>query len=266
MFTPPNLFEEQVGRFWGILGTRDYLRARFAFVEALLKIKTYVAVESAHGHLMDILRLNRSDNLGVRDLVPALKLRLGRDQECYDFCKWYATTGQDSHYDWGNMANPFLDIKDADVFESPAGLFMEEFGDLSHAVAITLLKIRLLMDLRALQNSSMIGAKVPQEILDSVRGQLVSGSVIAGNQSIMHAKDQTPLIQKLEAQVQELYAGVDKLNEHFWYALLDPEEDLLARPEFSSQGSVEEMQMVLQHTHDAWSETPGAIEMIEELS
>ena len=64
-----------------------------------MKIKNYAAVEAAHDHVMDILRLNHSDNMGVRDMVPSLKLRLGRDQECYDFCKWWATTGQEGDYD-----------------------------------------------------------------------------------------------------------------------------------------------------------------------
>ena len=53
--TPSNLFEEHAGHFWGILETRDYMRARFALVEALLKVKTYAAVEAAHGNITDML-------------------------------------------------------------------------------------------------------------------------------------------------------------------------------------------------------------------
>ena len=62
---------------------------------ALLKIKTNAALLAAHAHLMDMLRLCWGDNMGVRDLVPALKLRLGKDQDCHDFCKWWATTGEE---------------------------------------------------------------------------------------------------------------------------------------------------------------------------
>ena len=117
--TPSNLFEEHAGHFWGILETRPYMRARYGLVETLLKVKTYAAVEAAHGHVTDILRLCRSDNMGVRDVLPALELRLGNDQQCYDFCKWWATTGQEGDYDWGNMDNPYLNVKDADVLEPP---------------------------------------------------------------------------------------------------------------------------------------------------
>lgn len=76
------------------------MRLRFGLVEALLAIKTIEAVQEAHSHIMDMLRLCRSDNMGVRDLVPALCMRLNRDQDCYDFIKWYGTTGQDMNYDW----------------------------------------------------------------------------------------------------------------------------------------------------------------------
>ena len=263
--TPPNLFEEQVGHFWGILDTRDYMRARYALVEALLKVKTYAAIEAAHDHCMDILRLCSSDNMGIRDKVPTLKLRLGKDQECYEFCKWWATTNGEGHCDWGNMSNPYLEVKDADPFESPQKIFIKKFGDLNHCVAITLLKIKLLMDVRELQNASVIGKKVPQEILDGVQSQLVSGSVVAQNKDVMNAQDRTTLIVNLEGQVEELHEAVDHINEYFWQALLDPEEHLNAEPEAFSHGSFEEMEIVLQQNYDAWMETPGAVDMIRQL-
>jgi hypothetical protein len=77
--TPPNLFEEHAGHFWGIAVTLDYMKARYALVGVLLKFKTYAAVEAAYGHTMEMLRLCRGENMGVHDLVPALALRLGRD-------------------------------------------------------------------------------------------------------------------------------------------------------------------------------------------
>ena len=77
------------------------MRWRYALVEALLTEHTYAAVSAALDHLLDMLRLCRGDNMGVRDSVPALYLRLGREQECYDFIKWWATMGEQSNYDWG---------------------------------------------------------------------------------------------------------------------------------------------------------------------
>ena len=241
------------------------MRARYALVEALLKINTYAAVEAAQGHIMDMLRLCRGDNMGVRDLVPALDLRLGKDQECYDFCKWWATTGKEGNYDWGNLDNPYLDVKNADVFEPLPESLIGKWPSLSHSVGVTLLKIRLLMDLRALQNSSVIGNKVPQEILDSVRGQLVSGSIIADNKSIINAKDHAPLIESMEVQVQDLYTAVKTSNKYFWPALLKPGKHLTTRPGAYSHGSVAQMQLILQYSYAAWVETPRAVDVIREL-
>jgi hypothetical protein len=142
------IFEDYAGRFWGILATRPYMRARYALVEALLKIKTRAAAQAALDHILDMLRLCRSDNMGVRNLVPALYLRLGRDQECYDFVKWYATEGQRGDYDWGDMENGFLDLKDEDAFE-PTKVVAGQYAALAPSAAITLLKIRLLFDVQA---------------------------------------------------------------------------------------------------------------------
>lgn len=64
-----DLFENHVGHFWGIFVTRDYMRARYAVVEALGKIKTHEAVQMSLDHLMDMLRLCRGDNMGDRKSV-----------------------------------------------------------------------------------------------------------------------------------------------------------------------------------------------------
>ena len=261
--TPANVFEEGVGHFWGIHETRTFMRNRFALVEALLKVKTCYAVESAFQHLVDMLRLCRGDNMGVRDLVPALFLRLGKDQECYDFVKWWATTGQDSHYDWGDMSLPYLDVKEADILE-PVDLFTRKYLSLSHTVSVTLLKIRLLLDARNLQNSTAVGEKLPQELLDNIRDQLVS-TIFAKNKDIMKSRDQSALIEKMESQVRKLYTAIKRENGYFWSALLQPGAHLTARPGAYSHGSQAQMQLVLQYSYDSWVETPGAIDVVRNL-
>jgi hypothetical protein len=265
MFTPPGatIFEDQAGHFWGIHETRPYMTQRYALVEALLKLKTFPAVQAASDHIMDMLRLCRGDNMGVRDLAPHLLLRLGKDQEAYDFVKWWATTGEDSHYDWGDMDLPYLDIKGADVFE-PVENFTNQYFAVGHSVAITLVKIRLLLDVKSLQNSGLLGEKVPHEILDSIRGQL-AGNIVRANKDIMTSKDQTPLIKKLQLQVKEMYEAVKKQNQFYWDALINPGRHLGTRPQMYSPGSLQHMQLVLQYSYDSWVETPGAIEVIREL-
>lgn len=158
----------------------------------------------------------------------------------------------------------FLDVKDADVFEPLVEGFLSKYGDLSFTVALTLLEIRLLLDLQALQNSSAIGHKVPQEILDSVRNQLVT-TVVSNNAKIMNSADQTPLIKEIEKQVQALYTKAQQQNKHFWPVLLKPEADLGARPNSYSPGSPQRMEKVFNYSYNSWKETPGAIEMIRKL-
>jgi len=79
------------------------MRARYGLVESLLKIKTHAVVKATSDYIIDMLRICRSDNIGVRGLAPALFLRLEKDQQCYDFLKWYHTTGESPTYDWGDM-------------------------------------------------------------------------------------------------------------------------------------------------------------------
>jgi hypothetical protein len=190
--SPPGatIFEEHAGHFWGIYGTRPYMQARYALVEALLKVKTYTTVEAALNHLLDILRLCRSDNMGVRDVVPSLFLRLGRDQQCYDFLKWWATTGERGDYDWGDMDEPYLDLKDENAFEPP-GLFAQEYAAVAHVTSIVLLKIRILFDLQALKSAAVIGERLPQEVLDNICHQMV-GNIVSRRQDIMEGKNLDP--------------------------------------------------------------------------
>jgi hypothetical protein len=156
-------------------------------------------------------------------------------------------------------------VKGADVFESPPEDVDSEDSNFSHNAAIILLKIRLLLDVRALQTSSVIGHKVPQEILDGVHRQLVSCSVVAENRSIMNATNQTPLIQTQETQVKVLYTAIKNMNRPFWRALLNPEKHWRARPEAYCHGSMAQPQLVLHCNLDAWAETPGAVDVIRDI-
>lgn len=257
------IFEEHAGHFWGIYETRPYMQARYALVEALLKVKTHAAVEAALNHLLDMLRLCRGDNMGVRDLVPSLFLRLGRDEECYDFLKWWATTGQRGDYDWGDVDEPYLDLKDESAFESP-GLFARNFPAVAHVTSISLLKIRILFDLRTLKNVTAISQRLPQEILDNI-SNLVVGNIVSHRRDIMDGNGLDPLIEDLQTQVSDMFNTVRNSNKYFWPALLQPGANLTARPAAYSRGSKEEMQLVLQYSYNSWAETPGAIDYIRKL-
>lgn len=72
------VFEEDVGHFWGILETRPYMRARFDLAHLLyLDGKRAEAIT----HMQDLLRLNPGDNQGVRYELAGCLLEVGRMEE-----------------------------------------------------------------------------------------------------------------------------------------------------------------------------------------
>jgi hypothetical protein len=50
-----NAFETAVGHFWGIHETRDYMRARFDWADALADMGTRTGVEEQLAHFLDML-------------------------------------------------------------------------------------------------------------------------------------------------------------------------------------------------------------------
>jgi hypothetical protein len=240
-------FEECLGHFWGILDTRPYMRARYAAFEALQKIPGRESLQLQLCELQDMLRLCRGDNMGVRYQVPALLLRLNRDQECYDFLKWYQTTGQKPDYDWGNMELGFLDIKDADAFEElDKSNLAQKYIGLAFVASATILKIKLLLDLLRPD-----GEEIASPVAKKIRLSLT-------------ADRREELIARLKSQVKTLYEATKRENEHYWPALIsNPEQHLTARPQLYSRGSKEDMQLSLQYTYFAWKETSGSLELIK---
>ena len=140
-------------------------------------------------------------------------------------------------------------------------LFTRQFGGLSHAVVVVLIKIRLLVDLRALHPLVIVHEKLPRELVDNVRHQLVS-NIIAVNRDTVKSQDLSPEIKKVEFQV--VYRYIAKANKHSWPALLDPGRDLTARPPYYSCGDERGMQLYLAYSYGAWKETRGAIDVIRE--
>jgi len=65
----PKVFKENAGYFWGLIGTRPYMRARHRLAGAL---RTAGRLEEAIIEYEEILKLNPNDNQGVRyELLPA---------------------------------------------------------------------------------------------------------------------------------------------------------------------------------------------------
>jgi len=82
----PEVFRDSAGHFWGMLETRPYMRARLGYAHCLEEAGQ---AEEAVAHLLELLRLNPSDNQGMRfSLIPRL-LELGRNEEASNVLAQY---------------------------------------------------------------------------------------------------------------------------------------------------------------------------------
>jgi tetratricopeptide (TPR) repeat protein len=74
----PGLFARSAGKFWDIMETRPYMRARLGLAESLWDLGKK---EEALGHLRELMRLNPADDQGVRYILLQCLLESGADEE-----------------------------------------------------------------------------------------------------------------------------------------------------------------------------------------
>lgn len=259
--TPPNAFETAVGQFYTFHGTRPYMQARYDLAMAQLNLRTGEATQAALDNFLGMLRLCRGDNMGVRGYIPALYLRLGRDQDAYDFIKWYATA-YSSGYNWRDVDLPFLDLHGADPLEPFDGLVGNIALQLSFLAAMTLLKIRLVLDLAEVDKAvKTLGDKAPRDRMELVQ-EHARGDILPSRRDIVDRVDYENIVGDLWRQAHRMYVAVDKANKHFWPAIKDPTPFANAAPCPYSFGSREEVVSKFRESWYSWAETPGAVEVI----
>ena len=57
------------------------------------------ALKAALDHTLELLRLVHKDKLSLRNVAPFFMLDLDRDEDAYNFIKWWLTIDPDSHWD-----------------------------------------------------------------------------------------------------------------------------------------------------------------------
>ncbi|KAI1760529.1 hypothetical protein GGR53DRAFT_77120 [Hypoxylon sp. FL1150] len=264
-WTPANAFETHAGRFWGILSTRDYMRARYALARQLLYLGTLDSVGEGLEHLRDMLRLCRSDNMGVRNIVPATMLRLDLDQECYDFIKWWAEgKPEDGQYDWGDTTLPYLNFRGGEVLEDPSFL-LGHYTELNFLVALLILKLKLLVDIRNLKVARKVLSqhRLPAELQTQIEQNVIRSPLSAKFQKESYAslvKTETTLSE----HARQIGTNIAQENHDFMLELFEPEEALCAAPEVYSYGSWEEIALVMQNSYATWWETEGVLDLLKD--
>lgn len=278
LFEYRDVFETQVGHFWGIYETRDYMRAKNELLTEFERMGNPEALQAALTHAMDCLRLCRSDNMGIRGLIPSMMIRLNKDQECYDFMKWWATSDPDGTYNWGDMSLPYLNIHGADATEN---ISTWESLELNHNVAVTLVKCRAMLALKAMigfdlllmgthprvgQHSHMRLLAGKSGVLRAIRDYSPTKSPVLPSFSFIQARGGAEvLLAHLHEQVVDQVMLVSSINPHVWGGLLSPKRILAMDPCSYSIGSIEEAHFAVRSLYPAWRESPGALGILRDV-
>jgi hypothetical protein len=235
------------------------MSARFDMMSAILNVRTGEAVQAALGHALEMLHLCRGDNQGVRSYVPALYLRLGRDQEAYDFIKWFAVVPDDK-YEWYNTSLSYLDLHDQNAFEDVVE--NPHFSNVAFTIALTLIKIRLMKDLEGLQSFLQKNPNATGEArYDYIQEEAMS-DILLKRPDAVALDNYQELISHLQAQILQLYKKVKEQNPHFWPGVQNPMLYAYDMPTAYSPGSREEAVLLFRQSWYSWSETEPAIQYI----
>ncbi|KAI1814050.1 hypothetical protein GGS20DRAFT_437974 [Poronia punctata] len=255
-----NAFQTHVGRFWDFLPTRGYLQARFTLIrDHLLIFGTLDSITEALEHGRDLLRLSNEDTLQVRNLMPALMLRLDLDQECYDFVRNWAYYGPRGTQDRPDPRLLLGDLKGANVLEEPEFL-MDISSNLHFIVAIILLKMKLLVDALSIKATrKVLRNRLPLELLDHVETFVlrspISPKLFLRKSDFDLAKIRFKLIYHIQRLGNNLWEVDDDFSMHLFY----PHEalDTKTHPEF-----LPESQRALRYSYAAFSETEGVLPLL----
>lgn len=199
----------------------------------------------------------------MRDYLMSLYLRLDRDQQCYDFVKWWATH-REYRRDWEDVSLPFLNTHNANVFEP-----IEPFGDViyDHWImsALLLIKVRLLLQIKEYQkrNALLLKHKLPPELVRMVQRFTIT-SIVADNPDFKENADQSSLIEELETQIEDIKDHLHDDSRIDWARTMDGIRKSTPKPEKASDIVHQRLQVCLRN-HTAFAESPEAMEMAASL-
>ncbi|KAF6524831.1 hypothetical protein HZS61_010626 [Fusarium oxysporum f. sp. conglutinans] len=237
---------------------KQAMRLRFAATDKILQRGTRDASEAALERFNEMLRQDPTDPLGLRDLIPHVLLRLDREQECYDFIKWWARNGPEAR-----SRSPFLNLHGANAFESLTKLSARVSNlSLSHLVALTLLKLRLYLDCESVYNfqqECILEFFEPDPSFADVDRPI--GSLARNKMHSTNFDRAETLISSLRSQYLELCREANAANSYFWEALIDDEP--CTPPPHYSPGSRQEAEQVVYQCRSAWQESEDALVMVE---
>ncbi|VUC28682.1 unnamed protein product [Clonostachys rosea] len=268
--------------FPSLRNAHPYLSTRLRLVNLLLDhfgaVGGYThVIRAALDHVLEMIRLDPSDKLYISNIIPALYIRLGMDQEAYNFLDWWFATSNGPFSQWTSMDLPFLDpdYQQKDIL-APLEDSWDSVGafSLNQWVAVLLIKMKVLLDLRAMQNARRaFHGVIPTELIDIIRMKLSVTPAASQNRVAQADFEETAsMIATIKNEVRGIYHAITDYNPHIWSMM--SEDDILAmtnrhfdnsRSSFQP-GSHLESCIALRYNFPAWAETPGAVQAIEYLN
>ena len=263
------VIQQYMGHVWGNIDCRDYCRARLRFADSYLTM----AHEEEHAsmyeaglkHYLELQRLIRSDNMGLRDKTPFIMINLNRHDDAYNFIKFWSTVDEDF---WCEP-KPFLEgewmyLKDQDRFEDPA-LFIGKKSymstSLAHLVALLILKLSIIAKHTA---DLQVFKSVWEHMENDKRWGALMDTRDCLKQHMVGNSKHFALMESQRNHIEFLFARITKANKVFLKAVLNP-EPLRSQPYPSSysHGSPEEAFLVLNDCCRTFHRLPGALKRIQ---
>ncbi|RAK95268.1 uncharacterized protein BO80DRAFT_439513 [Aspergillus ibericus CBS 121593] len=243
----------------------DGIPPPLAMMDVLADLHHVESVTAQLLHSFDILGnctyLAQSKHSRVAQNVPALMLRLGKDEDCYGFVKHAADLQQDWCRKGRRCCHRFwLQYSKTENALEPFDYTNHEFLDISHMVALTLLKVKLLLDLRKMDEcAAIVGRRVPAEILLIIQSFVPLSPILCGNEKFVRIRARRQMINELDRQIEDLYQRVKGVHKNLWRFLVGWDADEVYLWKYDEWP----FRCIMVENTSSWAETPGAIQFIE---
>ena len=109
-------FEENSGRFWGLLETRPYMRARYELATELMHANR---AQEGIGHLEALLDLSLNDNIGAREDLLTAFLMADNIEAAHDLAERYSEDGS-ALFEWARVLIYYLSREFAEASKALA--------------------------------------------------------------------------------------------------------------------------------------------------
>lgn len=227
-------------------------------------------VEEVLQAYLELIGTTFSDDTCIRYEIPGLQLALGQEQEAYDFVKWWGTVGAGWTYSLQHMNLRPDSLTGQDPLEEPLHVWTHlrpwSQPPLAHVAAVTLIKVRILLDLRAVTCARIaFRGVIPNEIIDEICKHSV-GAIITSRPDILRRSDGVvmDLMGVLVRQIEKLYDSIRFSNPLFWAMMVQGMTQFPGAQ--SHEGSLQrEAYYSRKLSYTSWALTPDALKFVRLL-